>query len=182
MTSELLPKYAFVFLVYVIITTGYITELLSCQMRHLLGIVMIFVFIMLEGGWSFDEGENNKASNNWASGNAVSSIVIAAGLYIVFLVSAKSRLWFNLTFFGCLLSLYILDIQRKYWLARETITPERSTVMLRVEHSLFWLSIVTLIIGFVDYIIYQKRARGASFRWADFLLGAHKCVGNADEK
>jgi hypothetical protein len=188
--DDFLPKYAFVFLVYVIVTMGYITEVLSCQMRHLLdtsrifrhilGILMVFVVIMLEGGWSFNEDENNKASNNWSSGNAVSSLIIAFGLYLIFIISAKSRLWFNVTFLGCLLLIYILDVQRQYLLSRDMITQQRSGVILRIEYTLFGVSIVTLITGFIDYIIYQKQSRGASFCWLDFLLGAHKCKGKTD--
>ncbi|MBT6440726.1 MAG: hypothetical protein HOK72_13545, partial [Flavobacteriales bacterium] len=92
-------KLAFLFLAYSVVTGGYITKILSCQLqhalvynqylKHIVGFLLIFVFIMLEGGWDFDEQENQKAQVNWSNGNSFHSLVYSIGLYILFVLSSK---------------------------------------------------------------------------------------------
>lgn len=36
---------------------------------------------MMEGGWDFDDEENDKAPVNWSSGNAFHSLIFALFLY-----------------------------------------------------------------------------------------------------
>lgn len=105
---KFLSKFAYIFLIFVIVASGYLKTILSCQMqyylenisyyKHILGVIMVFVFIMSEGGWSFNQEENDMADNNWSSGNAFHSLIFGLLLYILLLLTAKSRIIFNIIF------------------------------------------------------------------------------------
>jgi hypothetical protein len=180
-------RFAFVFLIFTIVSSGYITEVLSCQMRnmfetstyfrHIIGLLMVFVFIMMEGGWSFDKKEDEKVPTDWSSGNVLHSIILAAMIYIIFIISSKSRFWPNVLFFMLLFALYAMNTQRNYWNDRKQLSKESNDRTLMVEYGIAGAAGISLIYGFVDYISYQKEERGASFDWTKFILGAHKCAG-----
>lgn len=184
--ATIIPRFAFIFLIYTIITTGYVTETLSCQMRkylvtthhgrHVFGMLMVFAFIMMEGGWSFDKRRDDEAPNNWSSGNVVHSLVIAAAIYAVFIVSSKSRLVPNLIFFGLLLVLYLVNTQRAYLEARRRISPEANARVLAASKVLLGVTVAVLAYGLVDYARYQSAARGSDFSWRAFFLGPSQCA------
>jgi hypothetical protein len=184
--TKFLSKFAFIFLIFVVISGGYLKNILSCQMqnflenitlgKHILGIIMIFVFIMLEGGWSFNQEENDMADNDWSSGNAFDSLIIGFLIYIIFIISSKSRLIYNITFFIIVFILYITNTQRSYYYVRKLITDETNNTIINFEKWILGLSIIILIIGFIDYIIYQKQTYKSKFSWYIFLSGVHECT------
>jgi hypothetical protein len=181
----LLSRFAFIFLIYVVVTSGYINEILSCQMRrflresrlfrHILGVVMVFVFIMLEGGWSFNADLDAQGDNNWSSGHVLHTAIMAVGIYIVFLLSSKSRLTPNLIFFTLVLVLYFINTYRNYLNARKLITPEENERILMASKGLFIVCLAVLSYGFADYIVFQQKEYGHRFEWTTFLLGSSKC-------
>jgi hypothetical protein len=180
-------RFAFIFLVFTVVSSGYITEVLSCQIRnmfevsiyfrHIVGFLMVFVFIMLEGGWSFNTADDEKAPNDWSSGNVIHSAAMGALIYGAFIISSKSQFWPNIIFFALVFALYAINTQRNYYEARKQISPEANETTLRVEYGIAGVSVITLIYGFIDYVGYQMKERGDSFSWVKFLLGAHKCAG-----
>lgn len=179
-------RFAFIFLIYVVLSSGYISDVLSCQMqkflttnnlgRHVLGFIMIFIFIMLEGGWSFDKEEGEASENNWSSGNVLDSSLMAFAIYVVFIISSKSQLMPNLVFFVLLFILYGINTQRSYWLARDKISTETNDAIINGEILIFGGTICTLLYGFVDYVLYQKRNLGNKFLWSTFLMGKTTCA------
>ncbi len=179
-------RMAFVFVIFAVVASGYFTEILSCQMRYMLqnslvlrhtvGILFIFVFIMTNGGWSFDQEEDHKAKTSWESGNVIDTGIMSFGIYGLFLLSSKSKFWVNILFFTFLLILYLLNTQREYWLARDKITAEQNDKILTAEYVFAGLSGVSLIGGFIDYIFYQMKERKSDFSWIKFLFGGQKCL------
>ena len=177
--SKILSKFAFIFLIFVVISSGFLQSILSCQMqyflknitygKHVLGIIMVFVFIMLEGGWSFNLEENEMASNDWSSGNAFHSLIFAVLIYFLLSFSSKSRLVYNIIFYVSLFILYIINTQRSYYHVRKLISDETNYTILLIEEYLFFLSLLFLLYGFIDYIIYQRNEYKNNFSWFTFL-------------
>lgn len=142
--------------------------------RHLMGILLVFVFIMAEGGWSFGEDEK-ESENSWASGNVSHTIIIAFIIYLIFLISAKSKLIPNLIFFSLIFLLYFINTQRSFLLVREKITKETSDKIIYFEYFLLFLAFITLFYGFIDYIFYQQGEYGKDFSWYLFIIGTKQC-------
>lgn len=178
-------KFAFLFLIFTVVSGGYVSEVLSCQMqkflststygRHLVGMLMVFVFIMMEGGWSFSSQKNDKAENNWSSGNVMDSMVMALIIYAIFVLSSKTSLLMNTVFFALLFALYCLNTQRSFWLARGLIKEETSQAMIKVQYMLVALALAALAYGVYDYTGYQKKQYGSNFSWSKFALGTARC-------
>lgn len=182
----ILSRFAFIFVIYAVITSGYIQEILSCQMRsflqtmyyprHLFGILLVFIFIMMEGGWGWNTEENEAQPNDWSSANVLDTISISIIIYLIFLLSSKSKLVPNIAFFVIMFALYCINTQRNYWKAREKISEETNATILNVEIGMFIVSMVVLLSGFVEYIFYQKAEYGSAFSWYTFFLGSKKCA------
>jgi len=183
--DQFLSRFAFIFLIYAVVTSGYINEILSCQMRrflrdsrwfrHVIGICMVFVFIMLEGGWSFNPDQDNLAETNWSSGNVFHTLAFSIGIYGLFLTSSKSRLTFNLVFFSMVLVIYFVNTYRNYLYDRKQITEDQNKTLLDGTKIVFFLTLVILAYGLYDYAIYQRREHPNDFKWDIFFLGSYKC-------
>jgi len=143
--------------------------------RHFIGILVFFVFIMLEGGWSFNKEEDNKAPNSWSSGNVIDTAIMSFGLYFIFLISSKSQFIFNISFFLLVLVIYLINTQRSYYLARETISEETNSNILIFETVASIFAIIILIYGFGDYFVYQLKSHKNDFSYVKFILGSHIC-------
>jgi hypothetical protein len=180
-------RFAFIFLIYALVTSGYISEILSCQMRnflqnkwyarHILAVILVFAFIMFEGGWDFDKDREDQESNNWASGNTLHSLVIAFIIYLVFLISSKSKLIPNIIFFTLLFFLYVINTYREYQLRRGEINQSTNNNIIIFEKIIFSIIVIVFVIGFIDYYYYKKKQheKKNDFKWFDFLVGTNKC-------
>ena len=145
-----LSRFAFIFVIFVVISGGYLHGLLSCQMqyfleninigKHILGIILIFVFIMLEGGWSFNQELDNMESNNWSSGNAIDTLIIGIMIYTLFIISSKSRLIFNIIFYTIVFILYLINTQRSYYHVRKIIKDETNDKIILYEKIILGIS------------------------------------------
>jgi hypothetical protein len=178
-------KLAFLFLAYTVITGGYVSKILSCQLqktletniylKHVVGFILIFVFIMLEGGWDFDQNENDKAPVDWSKGNSLHTMVYAIFMYSAFVMTSKMQVIPNLVFLGLLLCIYVINTQRLYWTNRQAISGLTEDMMKQGEIILIGGTTATFIYGLIDYYMYQKRQYGSSFRIQTFVLGTNTC-------
>lgn len=175
---------AFLFLAFAVMSSGFVTQILSCQVqellqkniyvKHVIGYLLIYVFIMLEGGWAFDEDEKEQTDTNWSNGNAIDSLLYALGLYTLFLMSAKMQLVPNLVFYALLFVVYVFNTQRMYLYNRNKITAEQNNWFLYVLQGLTLVAFLVLLYGMYDYYIYIRRKR-TRFSWNTFILGKPTC-------
>ena len=176
---------AFLFIAYIIISGGYVTQVLPCAMRrllssniylkHIIGLVLIFVLIMMEGGWSFNKAEQDKAPVDWSRGNTTDTLIISTVLYLVFLASAKMHATTNIIFYSILFLIYVINTKRLYLLDRNYITKENNETTLMIEKYLLGLSLIILLFGVNNYYGHKKKEYGSKFNFHRFLFGNIKC-------
>lgn len=179
-------KIAFLFISFVVVASGYVTQVLPCQtqyflehnvvVKHIIGILISFLFIMLEGGWSFDMEMQNKAPVDWSNGNVIDTMIFGVILYSVFLLSAKMRLMPNLLLYTVLFGVYLLNTQRLYWKNRELISEEQDEKYMKHINLALITSAGIFIFGVIDYLIYEKMSYGNKFNIVKFIVGKNKCA------
>ena len=144
MEGDLINKYAsklgFLFVCIMIIASGYVTQVLPCQTqvylqngmmgKHVIGWLICFLFIMLEGGWSFNMEEQEKADVDWSNGNVIDTLIFGGGLYIIFLLTAKMKLIPSTILYVLLFSIYLINTQRLYWTNRNIISSNQNDNMI----------------------------------------------------
>ena len=178
-------KIGFLFISFVVIASGYVTQVLPCQThhylqnsvmgKHFIGILIMFLFIMLEGGWSFDMKQQDKAGVDWSNGNVIDTMIFGIILYFVFLLTSKMKLLPNAILYILLFSVYLINTQRLYWENREMINEEENENMIKTIKIALGASLFVFIYGIVDYFIYEKKSYGKSFSIFKFIPGGNKC-------
>ncbi|MAR50764.1 MAG: hypothetical protein CML42_06535 [Rhodobacteraceae bacterium] len=183
--DEHVSKIAFLFLAFAVVSGGFVTQILSCQMqeflntnmyaKHFIGFLLIFVFIMMEGGWSFDQKIQDKSEVDWSNGNIIDSLCFGAIIYLVFLLTSKMRLIQNILFYFVLFGIYLVNTQRLYWKNRDMLTKELDANLLSVINKALYVCGILFLYGIVDYYIYERKEIGKRFSMLKFILGTRKC-------
>ena len=181
-----ISKLGFLFISFIIIASGYVTQVLPCQTqkflknniysKHVIGILIVFLFIMLEGGWSFDMEQQNKADVDWSNGNVIDSLIFGFLLYMIFLLSAKMKLVANLILYSILFLVYLLNTQRLYWKNRKLISEDKNISYIKTIKSGLIISVLVFLYGIIDYMIYEKSQYKKNFSIIKFIIGNNKCA------
>ncbi len=176
---------AFLFISFIIITGGFVIQVLPCQTqyylqnsiygKHIVGILVCYLFIMLEGGLSFNMDLQNQHSVDYSNANAFSSLFFGFLLYVVFLLTAKMKLIPNSILFTLLFITYLLNTQRQYWINRDLINSDQNLYIQKFILILIGISIFTFFYGIIDYFIYQLKDKGKKFNLLSFILGSNNC-------
>ena len=187
MISIHVARFIFLFMLFSTIIANYVTQVISCQTKyfldnnmfgkHIVGIIMAFSILMMDGGWSFDNKEQEKADTSWQDGNAIDTMLYSILIYILFLASAKMRLIPNILFYTILFLCYCINTQRQYWKNRDMIDEETNLKMEKVVKYMIGVSVIILIYGIGDYYLYQKSEYKKDFTIFDFIVGKFKCDG-----
>lgn len=184
--KALISKISFMFLAYAVLAGGYVTQLLPCStqylldnniiIKHLTGFLLIFCFIMMEGGWDFDEKENAKAPVDWSSGNTLHTMGWATLIYSLFLLTSKMKVAMNLLLYAILFVIYIINTYSVYLDNRKRISDEQKQTIQSTIKVLIVTSIIIFLVGIVDYYNYEKDSYGKDFSLMTFLAGTNKCT------
>jgi len=168
-----------------IIASGYVSQVLPCQTqvylqngmmgKHIIGWLICFLFIMLEGGWSFNMEEQEKASVDWSNGNAFDTLIFGAGLYIIFLLTAKMKLIPSTILYVLLFSVYLINTQRQYWTNRNIISSSQNDNMITIIKTNTTLAIGVFAYGIIEYILYKRKEYGNEFSYIELFLTGKKC-------
>jgi len=183
--NNAIARISFIFVSFLVISGGYADQLLSCSIqkelknnllfKHIIGIGLIFMFIMLEGGWSFDIDEQNKEDISWSDGNSVDSLIYALILYVILLLSSKTRLTYNITFLILLFLVYMINTKRTYNYKRNLISEEMNKNIMYLEKLFIIILPIILFIGVTDYYLYKKNEFGKNFSSITFFFGKISC-------
>ena len=94
--SKEIPKVAFLFLVFAIISGGYVQTVLSCEMqeilmksvwaKHMIGFILIFILIMMDGQNMISDDD---IDDDWSGGNVFNAMKYAFIIYIIFVLLLK---------------------------------------------------------------------------------------------
>ena len=175
-------KIAFLFISWTVITSGVVNQVISCQVqnffnhsyygKHIIGFMLILMFIMLEGGWAFNKELESKAPIDWSNGNIFDSSIFAFIFYTIFLLSAKMKLVPNLTFFSILFLIYFLNTQKNYWDNRKLFDEKSIALMDNFIKGLLFVSGLIFIFGISDYYIYKRNEYKKKFDHFTFIFGS----------
>lgn len=176
-------KIGFIFLIFTFISGGYVNQILSCQLqnflthnifgKHIIGIILLFSLIMMEGGWSFKK-EKIKHTN-WSNGNIIDSSIYTIILYTIFVLSSKMQLYPSIIFYTIIFTIYFLNTYRMYNLNQELISNKLNIILIRIEQILIILGIIIFVYGIIDYYYYEIDQYTFEFSWINFLIGTPKC-------
>lgn len=180
-----ISRVSFIFVSFVIISGGYTTQLLSCDtqrllknniyVKHLVGFLLIFMFIMLEGGWDFFT-DNLNSSTNWSNGNCLASLIQAFVVYVIFVLSSKMKIIYTILFFGLLFILYIFNTQRLYLKNKNQVDEKTNHLMVQIEGYVFSIFLpIILVIGVYNYYLLKKKQKGKNFSIITFFIGNNIC-------
>ncbi len=185
MLDKNISKILFLFISYIIVSSNYLTQVLPCQTqfflksniygKHIIGYLISFIFIMLVGGWSFNQKEEDMAEVDWHNGNVLDTLVYALLLYVIFVLSSKMKLVPNLILYGILFFCYCLNTQKEYWKNRNIIEEDTEKKIEDTIKTLFGICILILFYGIIDYYKYQKSKYKKQFSNYLFFLGDSKC-------
>ena len=180
-----ISKVSYMLIVILVISAGYATPLFSCSMqraltgniyaKHLVGVAILFVFIMQVGGWSFDDKDAEKNPTDWTNGNCIDTMLYSVVIYIIFVLSSKARIGWNIAFLSLLFVLYLVNTQRSYYYNRERISDDTNDKVFAIERVMLYALPVILSIGVGDYYIYKKKTLGKAFNIRDFFIGTAIC-------
>lgn len=183
--NNAIARISFIFVSFLVISGGYADQLLSCSIqkelknnllfKHIIGIGLIFMFIMLEGGWSFNTKEQNMEDISWSDGNSVDSLIYALMLYVILLLSAKTKLTYNITFLILLFLVYMINTKRTYNYKRNLISEEMNKNIMYLEKLFIIILPIILFIGVTDYYLYKKNEFGKNFSSITFFFGKISC-------
>tara|TARA_B100000902_G_scaffold399910_1_gene473537 strand:- start:4982 stop:5539 length:558 start_codon:yes stop_codon:yes gene_type:complete len=179
-----ISKVAFVFFIFTIIAGGESLTLLSCQMqknlknniflKHLIGYLLIFGMIMMEGGWEFNY-DTTTYSTDWTNGNTLHSLGWAVILYLLLILSSKMKFLFSLILVILIFIIYIINTYKNNLILKKEIDDKRENIYKNITNILILLFLLTLIIGFFEYLIYKKKEYAKNFDFIKFFIGVNKC-------
>jgi len=159
-------KIGFLFVAFIVISSGYVTQVLPCQTqnylknsvmgKHIISWLICFLFIMLEGGWSFDMNTQNKSDVNWSNGNVLDTLVFGLGIYLILLFTAKMNIITNAILMLLLFCVYAINTQRLYWYNRELINDDKNKLLIDITKYTLAGSIIVFLYGIIRYIIKKK--------------------------
>ena len=180
-------KIVFIFICFIVIAGGEVRQVLSCQMqkqlrdnmylKHVVGVLLIFAFIMLEGGWSFDKELQDKKPVSWENGDSVSSLIYGVILYFIFLVTSKMNYNINILFYLLFFILYLINSERSFLFERSVITKSTNGNIELIELILLILALCVGLYGIVEYYLAKVKEYKNNFSNFNFLFGIKECKG-----
>ena len=176
--DDQLPLYS-IFILFLIITAAFITELFPCRLRQLLRdnmylkhfyayLTMVF-FVVMTAPAKYDVNE---------------VIYKSFIVYIIFIFAIKTDYRFFVGIIFVIGIMYILilqkyEVEEKIKLTKDEVVKielsNKRDKLIIVNNILFILSLILIIIGFLLYYYEKKLQYNKDFNFFTFLFGKPKC-------
>lgn len=183
MLTKYFTKISFVFLIYTIISNVEINKILPCQIqkfiktnilfKHILGVLMVFGLLMMEGGFEFvDEAY----ATDWTNGNSLTSIVWALIIYFFLLLSSKMFLKNSIILFSLLLITYIINTYKNNLKLKNLLHDDHDILIYYFSNTMISVILVLLFSSVIQYYRYQRAEYKKKFSIYKFILGTNECT------
>ncbi len=160
-----------VFAFYVVIIGNFLSnQLMGCRMQqlltsnlfimHLVGFLMLFFVVILVDPANADK-------------NLIANLGIAVVVYIWFVMSSKTNIYFSMTTICILLAVYIINAKRLRY--AEEKNEEQANKLLKVQKFLVAAAGILTLVGFSIYLIEKKKEYKSEFSLVHFLFGTPRC-------
>ena len=202
-----------VFFLYFVLISGYCSSLLNCGIqrfikesvyfKHFAILLSIYIFTFILNWYTFDsleidqtenfEGNTNKQLNlkNPALLNLGKWLLYSFAIYLIFLISTKSEVFYILIFFTYTIIVIILQIilksvssrsynnlASKLFITRKDYNGINKEFIILTHNSIivgFFISISLLLFGVYKYFLRQYADHAHHWSTEKFIFGTSKC-------
>ena len=166
---ELKEAIAGIFLLVLAVSGNFIAETMGCKTQKLLTENMyakhIITFLLVYFAMDFTTQEVVSPLYN---------LKIASAVYILFILFTKMNLTFTVIVFILLATIYYINNYIDYYEKTNKDHPDLEKFRT-IARSLFYISIILIIIGFAIYFNKQRTDYAKNWSTSKFLFGINKC-------
>ena len=174
--TDLIILTSSIFLIYLSLSTGFLTSLLGCQIynftknniyfRHF--ILILFIYFAFDITSKF---------NNFL--HPLITFILSLFIYVLFILFSKMTLFYTILVLFLIVIIAVINKFKRYYnntLSDNEKKLQNSIITLNeVENLIILLILSTILIGSVKYYFSKKREYGKSFNYITFFFGNIKC-------
>jgi hypothetical protein len=160
-----------VFAFYVVIIGNFLSnQLMGCRMQqlltsnlfimHLVGFLMLFFVVILVDPANADK-------------NILANLGVAVVVYLWFVMSSKTNIYFTISTICILLTVYIINAKRLR--SAEEKKDDEANKLLKIQKFLVAIAGILTLVGFVIYLSEKKNEYRDEFSLVHFLFGTPRC-------
>ena len=168
-----------IFLLYLSLSTGFLTPLLGCQIfrltknniyfRHL--ILLLFIYFIFDITATFQ---------NYV--NPLYTFFLAFCIYVLFILFSKMTLFYTLLVLGLIVIIAIINKFKRYYNHELSDNEKKLQSSLEylnnIENIFIILIMISILIGSITYYLSKKQKyKGNKFSYLIYFFGALKCRG-----
>lgn len=158
-----------IFLLILAVSGNFVAETLGCGTQKLLTENMfakhfvIFMMIYFTLGFVGDNDVHPRTN-----------FIFSGVLYVGFILFTKMNLYFTLLALVILFAIYVIHDYVDYY-EKKKINEARTKTLKTLGHTLSFVLIILIIVGFILYTIRQRGDHGADWKTHKFLFGVNEC-------
>ena len=174
--TDLIILTSSIFLIYLSLSTGFLTSLLGCQIynftnnniyfRHF--ILILFIYFAFDITSKF---------NNFL--HPLITFILSLCIYVLFILFSKMTLFYTILVLFLIVIIAVINKFKRYYnntLSDNEKKLQNSIITLNeVENLIILLILSTILIGSVKYYFFKKKEYGKSFNYITFFFGNIKC-------
>ena len=158
-----------IFLLIMAVSGNFAAETLGCKTQKLLSENMIakhiVIILIVYFAIDFTSGESNTPSE---------VMILSGTIYLLFILFTKMDITFTIIVFSLLIITYVITNYINYY--KENNEMNIDIIRLeKIRNYLYAFIIILILIGFILYLIKQKREHSKDWSSLKFLFGITKC-------